>query len=373
MKTAAELLDVVLAGAELRAEDIDQLLWCRTGEHLHLEYKRGDILSKPKARRAQLIREYAAAFANAEGGLLLVGISGGEEGIWEVTGCEEHMVGGNLKEWADDALRTLAPHLYPAPRTHVVMHEKGPVLVIAVDRAPTLVPCIENAVPVYYLRIGHQTMKIDPYLHADLVLGRRQRPVLQIEGKMEAKGSATSIDLTCRFVIENDGLVWAEDIRGLITGYFDLREGQFPNALEEPFPNALKRHLDIRQLDNNYSESSLLKWRTLPSTQTRLAPMERFECRVAFQLPLPKRSGIADKRFVAQCNWKGALGILTSNGLPKWVQLELRFEYTDTIEMHLFPGYHNQDRIRFIESEVKVLSSRERPTVSCCWAHSVPE
>ena len=52
------------------------------------------------------------------------------------------------------------------------------MLAITVVRAPSLVPCVESRALKYFFRIGDSTLEIPQYLIADLVLGRRQHPLL---------------------------------------------------------------------------------------------------------------------------------------------------------------------------------------------------
>ncbi len=56
----------------------------------------------------------------------------------------------------------------PLPRCHVIDHHRGPVLAIAVARAPLLVQCYEASERKYFFRIGDSTLQIPEYLIADL-------------------------------------------------------------------------------------------------------------------------------------------------------------------------------------------------------------
>ena len=97
MPNSRDLLEKLLRGEPPSTDEIGNLLRTHTREDGRLEYKRGAWLDRdtphaddPKDLGARL-RKYATAFANAEGGLLLIGVSGGEEGQggekWSVVGC----------------------------------------------------------------------------------------------------------------------------------------------------------------------------------------------------------------------------------------------------------------------------------------------
>jgi hypothetical protein len=99
------------------------------------------------------------------------------------------------------------------------------VLAIAVARAPSLVPCVESREIKYFFRIGDSTLRVPEYLIADLVLGRRQHPFIDlhvrgvIEGTEQIKEADGRRNLTTArsvmfsFVVENLSLVTAEDVK----------------------------------------------------------------------------------------------------------------------------------------------------------------
>jgi hypothetical protein len=111
----------------------------------------------------------------------------------------------------------------PQPRFQVIPHSQGPVLAIAVARAPSLVPCVESRALKYFFRIGDSTLEIPEYLIADLVLGRRQHPLLDVHyhnftevsdvrefgsPNKDRNVTRTSFD----FIVENLSLVAAEQV-----------------------------------------------------------------------------------------------------------------------------------------------------------------
>jgi hypothetical protein len=83
----------------------------------------------------------------------------------------------SVEEWATRILGDLAGWFSPPPSISRVDHANGTVLVIAVARAPQLIPYVESGEVCYSIRINDSTCNIPPFLISDLVLGRRSHPV----------------------------------------------------------------------------------------------------------------------------------------------------------------------------------------------------
>jgi len=135
--TTLELLNQVLQEERLSAEELDDLCARRVPEDQRLEYKSGKLLERKDA--PAVLREYVSAFANSDGGLLLVGVEELKgEGVPStpiaVDGCTAPG-GKGLVSWATTCLEPLAPYLSPVPRILPVSHAPGEVLAIATARA----------------------------------------------------------------------------------------------------------------------------------------------------------------------------------------------------------------------------------------------
>jgi len=134
--SAREYLERALEGDVFDESDLKTLIASSAEEGLWLDFKDGK-LTKDKKKAAAEVRRYVAAFANSDGGLLVIGVS--EERPREITGATRPG-GKELDVWAGSALAPLAAFLAPTPRAHVVRCGDKEVVVIACSRAPRLVP-----------------------------------------------------------------------------------------------------------------------------------------------------------------------------------------------------------------------------------------
>jgi len=299
--TTRELLESVLRGDQLAPERLDELADHNVNEDLHLDYKDGAVLKDAKAA-SRMLREYIAAFANSDGGLLLVGM---EDKTRKITGCGAP---GNatLDGWAASCLTDLAPYLSPPPRLQVVHHKMGDVLVVAQARAPRLVPLAVNGRVAYYLRLHDQTLRADDYLVSDLLVGHRQRPDFKVETSL-AKNSEPNF-FGVKVAVENVGLSWADEVHAGVIGFSG-------NVGREPGPELLK-YLDVRDACDG----------------VRLCHVVTSLCSMApFYMP---REGCPDdghpesifsfppSLHYPYAGWFGALYLLARGSPPIWFQLD---------------------------------------------------
>lgn len=173
IKSKALLADL-LSGRIIDSSRIDDLLSpVLFKEDTYLDYKSG------KTDDAQELRRDVTSFANSEGGVLAIGI---DENTYQVDGIDKRGA-HSPQEWARSILHSLASQFSPSVIFQEVIHTSGKtVLLIAVGRNPTLIPLLEKDKPgpTYYLRSGDSTFAAPDYLMADLLLGRRQRPVISV-------------------------------------------------------------------------------------------------------------------------------------------------------------------------------------------------
>ena len=207
-----------LDGDVLTAADIEGLVREHVPEDQWLEYKQHWTDPKEAARE---LRRHVTGFANAEGGLLLIGVEAGESTppAWAIHGFRDG--DRNAARWAETTLQTVGARLNPAPRVQVVACGEKRVLAIAVDRSYALVPVNEAADVKHHLRIGDSTVEIPPYLYADLTLQRRARPHLVIKGSGQGAGhwKGGTSGAILNIVVENDGFSFVDDLCVGIMGF----------------------------------------------------------------------------------------------------------------------------------------------------------
>lgn len=235
---ARRLLNQMLEGEELEEHDVRELV-AVSGETLYVDFKDGAELDDSK-KAARTVRQYTAGFANADGGILVIGVSdGGGELAGRVFTKTSRPGGRPLTEWARTSLEDLAGSLSPAPRIQVVTVEGVEVLLIGVARAPALVPCVESGELKYYLRLGDSTLAMPPYLISDLILGRREHPRLQVAVRQMSvtdariDSSVDRIDSSVMFVfdVHNESMVPAVDVLVGVISWGPSRSGTPPSAL----------------------------------------------------------------------------------------------------------------------------------------------
>jgi hypothetical protein len=228
VSSSRELLALLLGGHQLSATDLDDVVHRLRSEDLYLDFKSG---KQDTTKASTVLREYVTGFANSDGGVLVMGIAEpAQKGqTYEIDGCPQR---GNatLDEWATHSLRDVAAYFAPMPRFQTVKHPKGDVLVCAVARAPALIPLIVAGSQQYYVRMGDSTLAAPGWLLSDLVLGRRNHPlleatVLSVTAEYEqmiypgTSFAADTIALGFSFGFDNVSLVPARDVQVGIVGW----------------------------------------------------------------------------------------------------------------------------------------------------------
>jgi hypothetical protein len=213
---AREQLERMLAGDVLEESDLRELMKVEN-EGQYVDFKHGSI-TQNRDEAKQVVRSYATGFGNADGGLLVIGVSDGSPAQRAIT-ATKRPGGATLDSWARSCIDDLAGQLVPFPRFQVLQVDGCEVLIVATGRAPTLVPCFERGARVYYLRVGDATKAVPDYLLSDLLVGRRAHPVLAVRGYCQATAQAHlgRSDIGFWLTVENQGFVPAPDLRvGLI-------------------------------------------------------------------------------------------------------------------------------------------------------------
>jgi Schlafen, AlbA_2 len=297
--------------------ELDSVLAGFKDEDQFLEYKAGAITEmKPLEDLKLEIRRQVTGFANAEGGVLFIGISNDIPRL--VTGAKapgsETLVG-----WATRILADLAGFFSPMPYIFSIEHPAGKVLCIAVARAPRLVPFIEAKEIKYALRIGDSTLDVPPYLITDLVLGRRAHPTLEASD-ISFKGiiSDKYMALNPRFAVENVSLVTAVDVSaGAIT--WSLSDA---GATQEPPAKLAKQYLEIEDIGDPGELPANRRWNlhhrraNISSGSSTIRPFRSFSVTLE-PIVVPRRPDTGTLLF--------GVYLMPMNSPPTWYQVECNY------------------------------------------------
>jgi Putative DNA-binding domain len=331
--TPKELLDYLLQDNTLGQDELGQFIQEHPDEGQYFDYKNGSITSRHKREREGklTIREYVSGFANSDGGVLIIGVD--EQKPRQIAPCEQRPGGLALDDWAARCLHDMVGYFSPLPRYQIIRHSQGFVLTIAVARAPSLVPCIESRDIKYFFRIGASTLQAPEYLVADLVLGRRQHPFidLRFHAKMERLQDISienSIHLTrargttLSFVVENLSLVTAENVRvGVV--FRALGNGPATNINRH-----LREYLDINEVSPPGLRADFFDYsRLVHEACGDGLPLVPFQ-----NLMMPYQAGyLGPFYFPSDIPIKilGAAYVTSRGSPPTWFQLELNLSVND--------------------------------------------
>ncbi len=309
------------------------LVRCRLQEGLHIEFKEGDWLVKPEGKdRGGELRRQVAGLANAEGGVLVVGIGehdGDGKRRRDMAGALAPIIGyrpqGGLAAWSEETLRQgVYPALQPSPKIHVLADDEGQYLVISVmpAKAPlTSVRC--DSRDVFPARIGGSTVDLDEWAVRAILLGTRQQPYIAIGDRASTELRATKETIervecwvtTLKFCVFNESLLWVNGLRwGVVfPGLVVERSPSFPGDVllqpeVIPLTPDLSRHLSV------VGDVDGVPRHVVPnSSQTGdLAPFEGIDIEVEVAIPTDRFRGTMEARF--------AVYVLGKNLMPQWFE-----------------------------------------------------
>jgi hypothetical protein len=313
-----ELLDDVLSRRTPDPAIVAGLVRERVREGLYHEYKRGQWLRKDTA---QELRAYVSGFANAEGGVLIIGVVGGEPSQGAAAWTFEAPVCPDSAGW-DEWLGRVLSEVSAKTRVawQLVKIDGVDVVVVAANRAEELIRVYEKPNLVCHLRVGPQTVPIPETLFADLALGRRAKPDLVLE-QLQVDGGTDSLGfhLNVSLFVHNQGLLWVPDLSVAWSGY---ARGLLASS-------SLKRLLDLRPTRadlapvvgeefNVWVRDQIHGgggWRARQDDKPRqVKPFER--TRLATQI-----TGLPVTTVSGPWAWYAAIVVLPKNGAPLWAQL----------------------------------------------------
>ena len=246
----AHALDVFVErftrGDTLTEADLEGIRKLTVPEDGRLDYKEAAWTDKdtrrpigpghPRTLKAK-VAKYVSGFANAHGGVLVLGIKEHRAKYPDGTVYLQRLSFDPIPEARRrsvvDAVRAgleqLAGQLPRGARMQVIESEgerEGFYVMVGTGRARRLTTCVEDSRLIYYLRLHDSTTHAPDYLAADLFLGRRQQPISRaVLASASSRRLANSpSDLRPRVTFENAGLAWMEHPRA---GFIGSRR---PNA-----------------------------------------------------------------------------------------------------------------------------------------------
>lgn len=358
--SSVELWRAVLAKRPITDAQIELMLQQHVHEDLWLDWKHGKLMAVPQGRgkaakkdRDEKICRSCAAFMNADGGVLVIGANGGDVGCeegdtpWELSpidASEEQRPG-----LVDAIQRVLAAGIDPPPRNPptVQFTEEGSVLLIAVVRSVGLVRVFDRGSskggalePRYYMRMHDgckpiagarlaETMSMPDCLVADVLMGRRARPALEVLPRTQDQGLFGGLSRK-EFALDviNSSLVRADDVRLLLItpgiAFVDHEHHQYD----------VQSHLGkIADVEGRATVTEVALGPVPPlAVRTGLVrlDLERFEAVGDFERGMTAL-------FTRYRCWRGALLLTATGMLPRYYQLSYEFteEADQPPEVHL--------------------------------------
>lgn len=288
-------------------------------ENLYLDFKSAQFFQNFKSAE---VKKDIASFANSEGGLIIYGID--EAHDYLIESCQAPKGSNDPADAIRNGYQSLAPYIYPKPRTYSLNIEDKVIVVIAIPRSETLVPISIQRSLEYFLRIGSSTGKYEVaqapnYLVEDLISQRRNRPsfvahLQKIRTSILKYGKHS--DLTLEVAIENTSFNWIEEgIIGIV--YYQYSENKV-STIDQVLPRQIEIAIDI----------DLSEQKTLDAQQK----LDKFNiCIVNKELKkltpfnLPRLHSIPLKRVSLDPNFgnqKIAMFIAPKDYPPSWFQIE---------------------------------------------------
>ncbi len=127
-----ELFQRVMAGEDVSVDDVVQLARERRTEGTWHDFKSGKVFDdgpkKEKQADYRRLRRTVASFANAEGGIVVIGVSEGnaaDGGTGRPLECIEETNPDAVVNWLSSVLGPLVPYLNPQPRWALVICDGG--------------------------------------------------------------------------------------------------------------------------------------------------------------------------------------------------------------------------------------------------------
>lgn len=292
---------------------IEQLIANRVREDTWLDFKDGrwtKDVDKDELRRD------ITAFANSDGGCLVIGVSEPDENgkstnsARSLAACEGDV--DKAITQISDVCRSLAGQVLPAPReVRRVTVAGGDVLVLPILRSGRLAPVPEHGVS-YYLRVGDGKARMPEYLLADVTFGRRQRPDLDVRVTAKRNEDGPLVLFDFRIQVENRVVSTAKELHCGAAGWMGSTHGVRGSAPSRQLLEVVDWGKRPRQMDRWAFPLELIGADSRVTES--LAPFATATTNVQIRVPAAIVLGL-------DLTVEAALWIASSSAPPLWWQL----------------------------------------------------
>ena len=351
-------IEDLLVVQEWTEDVLDALIQRRTPESRWLEYKDGRWLdSKDSAGKAQSasenLRRYVASFANAEGGVLIVGISeesagSGEPGVPTGLAPSTSRRKGGLEQFARTSLtQGVYPALTPTPELHCFDGSEGGEYLVVVARQVRwgLVSVRYEDNDVFPARLGASTIDLDPWAVRSILLGTRQQPEFAIprEGaaprislaNRPAKWLSTRFDANISLPLVNESLLHAEGVSWGLISPLPVHRSAYTATMTDAALGPVRR--DVATIGHSAKRHSLVDASHGPFHLQRvgrnpvptLPPMGTMRMPISFDF---ETQGMESFEL-----WL-AVYVVAKESLPSWFRIELMVREGKLAEYGILPS-----------------------------------
>lgn len=286
-----------------------------------------------KERRTDFLR-VTVGFANAAGGVLIVGIKEEKSGKESVAAAPSPFSAftpaAGLVRWVSDLLSAVFPAIRPDPDVQVVDDPAGGrYLVVVVRPSASGLLCLPGSGrSMFPARLGEQTIDLDDWAVQAILHGSRRSPELRLVPNLEStatlqatQGRTDDWRIALPLRLSNRSFVWAESLTwGLLVPVLAYRR----NSRD---PIRTPSQVDADFAPEAVIEDGVRPWLVQPTARSvlpRLAPHAVDDLLLTFGLRLPEESRGLKVRL--------AFYVVCSNLLPSWWSITVCGAVKGTVE-----------------------------------------
>jgi hypothetical protein len=313
---AHELLSLVLG----RADDSELVAAIRRAiaermiEGQLVDFKGGALAVAPHF--AEKLRKMVCGFSNATGGVVVIGVDETPASESYPHSCADKLAGCTVTGFDQLAAHALQALSGARPVIRAVEVDGHHVLLVAVERSPTLLRVWASGGPKAYLRMGESTNEVPNYLELDLMLGRRERVSFMLHAHAaNASRSTEPRRLRWEVSVHNESLAWAEKVRvGVVGVRVDATEARVPSR-RVATTDAIDRAIQVYDQNDGKLEQTHHSW-TLADVGPMDAPLFTFD------------NGFVDGARRVWDTWSAAVYVTAPNAEISWFTITAHCDWS---------------------------------------------